>query len=200
MDVPREKQPRPFDPGVPSLPDETEPEARDLFEILVRENADMLISFLRSTVRDPATAEDLFQETFLVAWKNLARFDRDRPFGPWLRGIAGRLVMAERRRGVRIRMLEESEMELLEGYFEEFSASQGDTWSEKLEALKRCLERLKPPLREALDLRYQTGLCCRTIAERVGDSLEAVKKRLQRARSYLALCLGLDRPETGDSG
>jgi len=196
MNHPRDKRRRGrLAGGVPALPAENEPEAQDLFEILVRENADMLVSFLRSTVRDPATVEDLFQETFLVAWKNLSRFDRDRPFGPWLRGIAARLVMAERRRGARVRVLEESEMELLDAYFEAFAASRGDTWSEKLDALRRCLERLKPPLREALDLRYQAGLGCSTIAERVGDSLEAVKKRLQRARSYLALCLGVAPPE-----
>ena len=34
--------------------------AEDLFEILVRENADMLTAYIRSAVRDRAVADDLF--------------------------------------------------------------------------------------------------------------------------------------------
>ena len=54
----------------------------------------MLTVFLRSRVNDEAAVDDLFQETMLVAWKRLDECDLSRPFGPWLRGIAHRLVMA----------------------------------------------------------------------------------------------------------
>ena len=36
---------------------------------------------------DPAAAEDIAQEAFLAAVRNLDRFDRSRPFGPWLHRI-----------------------------------------------------------------------------------------------------------------
>ena len=36
-------------------------EAKDVFEILMREHADMLLAFLRASVRDPHTVEDIFQ-------------------------------------------------------------------------------------------------------------------------------------------
>jgi len=86
------------------------PDPAVLFEILVREHADMLASFLRSAVADAAAVDDLFQETFLVVWKNLDRYDRGRPFAPWVRGIASRLVMAERRRSYRLRVTTEAEI------------------------------------------------------------------------------------------
>jgi RNA polymerase sigma-70 factor, ECF subfamily len=38
-------------------------------------------------VHDAAAAEDIAQEAFLVAVRNLDRFDRRRPFGPWLHRI-----------------------------------------------------------------------------------------------------------------
>src|SRR6476619_2646497 len=38
-------------------------------------------------VRDPAAAEDIAQEGFLAAIRALDRFDRRRPFGPWLHRI-----------------------------------------------------------------------------------------------------------------
>jgi RNA polymerase sigma-70 factor (ECF subfamily) len=37
---------------------------------------------------DPAAAEDIAQESFLAAIRALDRFDRRRPFGPWLHRIA----------------------------------------------------------------------------------------------------------------
>ncbi len=36
---------------------------------------------------DAAAAEDIAQEAFLAALRNLDRFDRRRPFGPWLHRI-----------------------------------------------------------------------------------------------------------------
>src|SRR3989441_7908395 len=38
-------------------------------------------------VHDAAAAEDIAQESFLAALRNLDRFDRRRPFGPWLHRI-----------------------------------------------------------------------------------------------------------------
>ena len=38
-------------------------------------------------VHDAAAAEDIAQEAFLAAIRNLDRFDRSRPFGPWLHRI-----------------------------------------------------------------------------------------------------------------
>ena len=42
-------------------------EPKDLYEILVREHAEILSVYLRGAVRDPALADDLFQETLIVA-------------------------------------------------------------------------------------------------------------------------------------
>src|ERR671937_3190766 len=38
-------------------------------------------------VHDAAAAEDIAQEAFLAAVRRLDRFDRRRPFGPWLAAI-----------------------------------------------------------------------------------------------------------------
>ncbi|MGI9472474.1 MAG: sigma factor [Rubripirellula sp.] len=75
-----------------------EEKARQAFEILARENSRMLMVYLRSLVRDQAAVDDLFQESMVVAWQRLAECELDRPFGPWLRGIASRLVFAHYRK------------------------------------------------------------------------------------------------------
>ena len=72
--------------------------ARTAFEILARENSRMLMVYLRSLVRDEAAVDDLFQETMVIAWRRIDDFDRSRSFGKWIRGIAGKLVLAHFRK------------------------------------------------------------------------------------------------------
>lgn len=53
-------------------------------------------------VRDAAAAEDIAQEAFLAALSALGRFDRRRPFSPWLHRIAvNRAIDWSRARAVR---------------------------------------------------------------------------------------------------
>jgi RNA polymerase sigma-70 factor, ECF subfamily len=53
-------------------------------------------------VRDAAAAEDIAQEAFLSALSSLDRFDRRRPFAPWLHRIAvNRAIDWSRARAVR---------------------------------------------------------------------------------------------------
>jgi RNA polymerase sigma-70 factor, ECF subfamily len=53
-------------------------------------------------VHDSAAAEDIAQEAFLGAIRNLDRFDRRRPFGPWLhRIVVNRAIDWARARSLR---------------------------------------------------------------------------------------------------
>ena len=53
-------------------------------------------------VHDAAAAEDIAQEAFLAAVRALDRFDRRRPFGPWLhRIVVNRAIDHARARGLR---------------------------------------------------------------------------------------------------
>ncbi|MCY2968857.1 MAG: sigma-70 family RNA polymerase sigma factor [Planctomycetota bacterium] len=164
---------------------------QDLFEILIREHADMLMTYLRSVVRDPGMADDLFQETTITAWRTIDRFDRTRPFGPWLRGIARMLVLSARRGVNRLpRLCDEETLLRIEDRMSEVQKLPGDTLDDKLIALRDCLDRLPETYRGAVDLRYQEELLPAEIVERLGVNAETVKKRLQRARCLLLECLG----------
>ena len=57
------------------------------FEALFRAHWAQAFRAAYLVVHDAAAAEDIAQEAFLAAVRNLDRFDRRRPFGPWLHRI-----------------------------------------------------------------------------------------------------------------
>jgi RNA polymerase sigma-70 factor len=164
--------------------------AHELFEILVRENADMLTAYIRSAVRDASSADDIFQDTMLTAWRRLGDYDKSRPFGPWLRGIAAKTMLAWRRQRARGAALCEEEMlEHLSARCDAVQRQPGDTWDEKLDGLRDCVANLPEHYREVIQLRYADDATPESIAERLQISAETLKKRLQRGRAKLLECL-----------
>ena len=185
---------------VPAPPTADKPrpvDSRDLFEILTREHIDSVRAFLLGSLRDSVAAEDILQETFLVAWRILDRYDRKLPFGPWVRGIAAKLVLNWRRKlgRSRVHFCDDEVLSRMDQGFREFAQLKGDTFDEKLDALRECLQHLTGPQRESIRLHYEHGIHCKEIASRLGIGFEAVKKHLQRGRSQLHRCLQAKLPE-----
>lgn len=165
-------------------------DAKHIFEILMRENSDMVLSYLRTVVRDANVADDLFQETMLVAWKRLADFDRSRPFAPWLRGIAGKILLAHFRKSSKQELsLDGPTLEWLDSQFAAIDLQQGDTFTEKLSALRECVDGLGEHYRRPIQLRYQQNLSLDEIVQTMSIAMETLKKRLTRAKLQLSECL-----------
>ena len=168
----------------------SDPKAQLAFEILVRENSRMLTAYLRSLVNNDAAVDDLFQEVMVVAWKRLDECDLSRPFGPWFRGIAARVVMAYyRKRKASPLFLNEAVLTQLDHQFESIASVGGDTWNEKVAALQDCIGALSDSHRAVINGRYFDDMKSQSLASHLGISLEACKKRLQRGRALLAQCL-----------
>ena len=150
----------------------------------------MLTVYLRSLVRDQAAIDDLFQETMIVAWRRLDECDLDRPFGPWLRGIASRLVLAHYRKQQSAPvLLHETVLQIVDRHFENIHLLAGDTWDEKVAALRDCVDALPTKQKNVINGRYFDGLPAGQVAERFELTLEACKKRIQRGRAMLTECL-----------
>ncbi|MFH1421646.1 MAG: sigma-70 family RNA polymerase sigma factor [Planctomycetota bacterium] len=165
--------------------------AKQAFEILVRENAGMLRAYIFSLVRDVHLADEIFQETFLTAWKKLDTYDNKHPFGVWLRGIAAVHAMSKKRLSAtdKLHYFDEEVLSILEKQFTGISSCKGDTWADKLEALNKCIEKLPADSREVLSLHYHENHTCKEIADKKGFGLEKVKKELQRLRHSLFECI-----------
>ena len=164
--------------------------AKQLFEDLARENADMLIAYIRSCAQNDALADDVFQEAMLTAWRRLGDYDTDRPFGPWLRGIAARVLLAHRREAARsLSFCDEQTLDYLSQRFETLHRQPGDTFDEKLDALRHCVDELPERYRDLIELRYEENIQVAGLVQRLGLATETVKKRLQRAKARLLDCI-----------
>jgi RNA polymerase sigma-70 factor len=166
-------------------------ESSVLFETLVREHYDSVHAFVSASVWDGATADDLVQETFVVAWRNLGRYDVTRPFGPWARGVAAKLLQNHRRKQGRSRVIvcDSSILATLEESFRRLDHLRGESFEDKMDALRSCLECLSPVQRQVIAMHYEDDQPCKAIATRLGMQVEAAKKILQRARTALSHCL-----------
>lgn len=149
----------------------------------------MLTAFLRTAV--PASAvDDIWQETMLTAWRRWDDFDRSRPFGAWLRGIASKNVQAWYRRNSKDHVA--CDLQTLDYFSETFSRIHnlpGDTFDEKLTALRQCIEALPDNYQQTIRLRYEEELMPADVAQRLKRGTETVKKQLLRAKAMLLQCI-----------
>lgn len=157
--------------------------------MLVRENADRTMVYIRSIVRSSAEAEDVFQEAMLVAFRRLGDFDRSRPFGPWVRGIAAKVALARARKAAASPAIDPAIIDGISREMEQWDSFDRLRFEGVLERLAECMQRLSADQQECLHLAYRLDAPLRTIAEQLSVAEETIKKRLQRARANLADCL-----------
>lgn len=155
------------------------------FETLVVASEGMVFSVLLGAVGDPTVAEDLTQETFLLAWKNLHRLRAPEAFAMWIRQIARNAAHTWLRRASARRKLQERyHQERLR--VEDISQGRGpladrDTSSE----ISAALSGLPARVREAVVTYYLSERSVRETAESLGISENAVRKRLNRGRRLM---------------
>ncbi len=174
-------------------------ESKDLFELLIREHSRMLTIYLRAAGCPQNQVDDVWQETMIVAWRKLEEFDRTKPFGPWLRGIAARVLLASQRKNSKVSLIgDASILEYLADRMEAIHQLPGDTLDDKLGVLRECMSQLKDTDRECLEMRFRDDLMPAAICEKLGLALEAVKKRLLRAKQRVQNCFESKLPSTGN--
>jgi RNA polymerase sigma-70 factor (ECF subfamily) len=124
-------------------------------------------------VHDAAAAEDIAQEAFLAAVRNLDRFDRRRPFGPWLhRIVVNRAIDWSRRRRLR------GEVEL---HYVPVEQGEADVGSDAVAAMRR----LSPEHRAVIVLRHLLGYTPGQIARLLDLPRGTVNSRLRRGLDEL---------------
>jgi RNA polymerase sigma-70 factor (ECF subfamily) len=151
------------------------------FRGLVLRHERAIGAYLAQMTSSRALAEDLLQETFLVAWRERERIPAGDAARAWLFGIARHRALDALRRRRRGR-------DALARLMHRFDrTSHAPAVTEALAMRDLLVRTLGPEDRSLFVLRYVHGFDAPQLAELTGMSAEAVRKRLERAGRRLAL-------------
>jgi len=142
-----------------------------------------LYRYLVRLVRDPATAEDLFQQTWVRVAENIRRYDPRRNFEPWLFSVARNLAIDYLRR-YRPESLDEP-LPTGELRQERIAATGPGALEiamarERAECVADSLTALPAMYREVISLRFEEEMKLEEIAQVLDMPLSTVKTRLRR--------------------
>jgi RNA polymerase sigma-70 factor (ECF subfamily) len=151
-----------------------------------------VISLLHRLTGDAALAEDLAQETFVKAFRNLAAFDATRRLSAWILRIAHNVgIDAMRRRRIPTVSIDAPANPDVAYSADPAAPSMPDPVER--DALRRALldamSTLRPDQREAIVLRYEEGLSFEEIGLILGIPEVTARSHVHRARKELARLL-----------
>ena len=157
------------------------------FAALVRMHQDKVRGFLRRMTKgDAALADDLAQETFLLAWKRIAQFRFEGSFTGWLFGIAYTCALME---------LRKRKLETLDDTDWIIAPETESAKHAKLD-IEKALARLSPPERGVLTLCHTFGFSHEEAAQILNAPLGTVKSHALRGREKMRTILRAWNPET----
>jgi RNA polymerase sigma-70 factor (ECF subfamily) len=161
---------------------------RGAFEELVRRTARLVFARVYLETGDRQRAEDLVQETYLLAWKRIATLNEPKDFRAWLGAIAHRVVVdAIRREGRKKRspVMRLARQEVEEVHDRSPSPDEQSAASEQRERALSILRSLPEEYRVPLMLRYLAGADYDAIARQLALSNGSLRGLLQRGMKML---------------
>jgi len=146
----------------------------------------LLTGYLHAALGDFEQVEELAQRIAMVAVERAEDYDPDRPFVPWLLGIARYELLRFRRDLARDRHTFDSDMidRLSDAY-----VRSSDELQSMEHALRLCLHEVSERARSILELRYRDALSTRQIALQVESTDGAIRALLKRTRQLLKDCI-----------
>ncbi len=150
------------------------------FGALVERYQGVVCAVSYSRTRDQALSEDVAQETFLAAWRQLDQLREPSRFRSWLCGIATNLAAKARKKTARETPSDTVDETARDNPFDALSAAQSD------QLVGDALGRVPEKYRDVLVLYYREGRPIAEVAEMLGITEAAALQRLSRGRQYLA--------------
>ena len=153
------------------------------FEALVTPYLPMLFAYSRAICLDFHAAQDVVQETAIIAFRNLNHLFPEADFSTWLRAIARRQSLEARRKLHRFARFAE---EAVERAYEDPAPAEV---SAQRTLLVDCIRALGERGQGVVEGHYFRGLSLSEVAARLETSVTAVKQLLYRSRKLLEECV-----------
>jgi len=159
---------------------------RDAFRVLVDRESGMVVRTCYRVLRDLPLAEDVAQETFVIAYRSLTTWRGGGPFGAWLARIAVRLAVRELGRHRKVSWIGAASRGHGDGALSTVPAGprlepeHAVLAAEDDVAVRRAVVNLEEPYREVVALRFFAERSLDEIAALTGRPLGTVKTHLRR--------------------
>lgn len=166
---------------------------RDAFAELVLAHQRPVRAYLARLLHDTHAADDLAQETFLIAFQRILDYQGAGEFLSWLLAIARHKALTHLRTLSRARRRDESQFEYLLTQRQiavvEYDNTDADREAQRWTALRNCVEQLAPAARSLVDAHYFQGSSAQAIAHATQRQASTVRMALLRIRLALQRCL-----------
>lgn len=166
--------------------------SQSAFERIVRRYQGPVISLIARMTGDRARAEELAQDTFVKAYRNLAAFDTTRRLSSWLFRIAHNTALDALRRSRPEEVSIDVSGPRSHATADELSVQPAPDPVER-EALGKAIEAalatLRPDFRAAIQLRYEEGLSFEDVGRVLGVPEVTARSHVHRARKELSRLL-----------
>lgn len=134
-------------------------------------------------IEDKADVDDIVQDIYMQVFNSLRKFDRNRPFKPWLMGIVIKQIQAYRRkRWMKFRIARKVE-EFEQVLILDFSNEIIDKISNRL--LVKLVDELPYKLKQVIILRYLNDYSQEEVARILEIPIGTVKSRINAALNKL---------------
>ena len=169
---------------------------RHAFGELVRRHQSTVRACLRRLASgNAALADDLAQETFLLAYKNLKSFRQEAKFSTWLYRIAYNVFLADTRKMKESPLAEDADLDALSREHDEHAELQPVARAATLKIdLERAMATLSEAERAAIIQCYHNDLSHEEAALVLGCPVGTVKTHVLRAKQKLKARLGALAP------
>lgn len=163
----------------------------DTFAALFDLEKRRLYAYIYAFVLDKAAADDIFQETSVILWKEFDSFEQGTSFRKWSNAIVFNCVRTYRRQ--QKRLVSGLSDELLEQLIA--VTYQHSNTEQKWHMLQRCVSLLSDSAHQLYYGFFIENLSAQALADKTGRSIFGIRKSIHLLRRKLFDCVDRERAE-----
>jgi RNA polymerase sigma-70 factor (ECF subfamily) len=143
------------------------------------------MGYIRVMVPNHSVADDILQETTLLMWEKFENFQDGTNFSAWAISIARNKILQHYRKEKRQHlMFDDTALQNLADQSSVF-----DYGDSRIDALKKCTNKLPLEDQKLLELRYLDNINIKQIAKKINRSTSLLYRKMAKIHRFLLICI-----------